>query len=78
MTKQTWTPEQIKALRQRTGLSEKAFAALIGIQFATINRWEKGWHSPVGTSVIALNRLRDQLDRYRAVQAKELEENNDA
>lgn len=36
------TPEQIKEIRKRHQLSQKAFAALLNISEATINRYEGG------------------------------------
>jgi putative zinc finger/helix-turn-helix YgiT family protein len=36
------TPERIKELRQRYRLSQKSFAALLGMSEATINRYEQG------------------------------------
>lgn len=36
------TPEQIKAIRERFGLSQQSFAALLGMSEATINRYERG------------------------------------
>jgi putative zinc finger/helix-turn-helix YgiT family protein len=36
------TPEQIKGIRKRYKLSQKSFAALLGMSEATINRYEKG------------------------------------
>jgi putative zinc finger/helix-turn-helix YgiT family protein len=37
-----FTPEAIKALRQRLGLSQGQFARLAGVGVATISRWERG------------------------------------
>jgi putative zinc finger/helix-turn-helix YgiT family protein len=36
------TPERIKEIRQRYRLSQKSFAALLGMSEATINRYERG------------------------------------
>jgi putative zinc finger/helix-turn-helix YgiT family protein len=36
------TPEQIKQIRKRYRLSQKSFAALLGMSEATVNRYEKG------------------------------------
>lgn len=36
------SPEKIKAIRKRYGLSQKSFAALLGMSEATINRYEGG------------------------------------
>ena len=34
--------EQIKHIRKQIGLSQQAFAEVLGVSFATINRWENG------------------------------------
>lgn len=49
--------ELIKQIRQYTGLSQKEMAKKIGVQFATINRWENGHSQPTrlaGESLFAL------------------------
>lgn len=49
--------ELIKQIRQYTGLSQTEMAKKIGVQFATINRWENGHSQPTrlaGESLFAL------------------------
>ena len=41
----TLHPEEVKAIRERAGLSQVAFATLLGMSPATINRYEMG--SPI-------------------------------
>lgn len=36
----------IKSIRQRSLLSQEAFAQALGVSFATINRWESGKSIP--------------------------------
>ncbi len=36
----------IKALRDKLMLSQVEFAQLLGVSFATVNRWETGKHEP--------------------------------
>lgn len=36
------TPEEIRKLRERNGLTQSAFAALTGIGEETVSRWERG------------------------------------
>lgn len=36
------------AIRQRLGLSQEQMARLLGVSFASVNRWEGGHSSPVG------------------------------
>ena len=38
----TLRPEQVKAIRERSGLSQVAFATILGMSPATINRYEMG------------------------------------
>ena len=38
--------EIVKAIRQRTGDSQKELAAALNVSFATVNRWEKGHCEP--------------------------------
>lgn len=42
----TLAPEQVKEIRERAGLSQVAFATLLGMSPATINMYEHG--SPIG------------------------------
>lgn len=49
--------ELVKQIRQYTGLSQTEMAKKIGVQFATINRWENGHSQPTrlaGESLFAL------------------------
>jgi len=36
----------IKKLRARMLLSQQEFSEILGVSFATVNRWENGHHSP--------------------------------
>jgi transcriptional regulator with XRE-family HTH domain len=51
------TPESIKDIRSQLGLTQQAFADLLGVTFATINRWENGKAKP----------QRDRIERIRAL-----------
>ncbi len=46
----------IKELRKRLGLTQKAMAQKLGVDYHTIGRWEKGWYRP---SPLALGKLED-------------------
>ena len=59
-------PQWIKAIRTRMGLTQEQFAAVIGVTFATVNRWEAGKTNP---SRLALMRL-DEIQRNRRKGAK--------
>lgn len=47
----------IKALRERLGLSQMEMAARLGTTLTTVYRWEKGQRSPTGLYAKALARL---------------------
>jgi superfamily II DNA or RNA helicase len=49
------TPEIIKDLRIQLGMSQQAFAASLGVSFATVNRWENGKAKP----------QKDRIERMR-------------
>ncbi len=57
------TPEAIKALRARLGLTQPQFAALIGCDAITVSRWERGIRRPQGLYARELRRLMEQSDR---------------
>lgn len=44
----TLTPESIRDLRRRLGLTQTAFAALIGCHWLTVSFWETGRRHPTG------------------------------
>lgn len=50
MTLDKW----VKRLRERAGLSQTAFGKMVGVSFATVNRWENGHSTP---SPLALKKL---------------------
>jgi transcriptional regulator with XRE-family HTH domain len=41
-------PHQLAAIRGRLGLSQEQMARLLGVSFASVNRWEGGHSSPTG------------------------------
>jgi|SRR5579872_6943109 len=41
---------QLAAIRNRLGLSQEHMARLLGVSFATVNRWEGGHSGPTGPS----------------------------
>src|SRR5580700_6713863 len=49
------TSEDIKDLRTQLGMSQQAFAASLGVSFATVNRWENGKAKP----------QKDRIERMR-------------
>ena len=57
------TPAEIRTLRKQMGLTQQQFAALLGVSFVTLNRWENGQSKP---SAMGLSKLR-QLARRGSV-----------
>lgn len=39
-------PQDIRTIRQLTGLNQTEFAKLLGVALLTVNRWEKGHTQP--------------------------------
>lgn len=48
------TQIDIKKMREELGISQEAFAHLLGVTFQTVNRWEKGAFKP---SILALEKI---------------------
>lgn len=55
-------PENVQAIRERTGLSQSAFAALLGVSTRTLQEWEQGRRQPTGPAR-ALLRVADRHPR---------------
>lgn len=55
-----WTPDEIKALRKRLKLTQKQFAAEVGVHVVTVIRWEKGGFNPSGLALEKLQQLAAQ------------------
>ena len=54
--------ELVKQIRQYTGLSQTEMAKKIGVQFATINRWENGHSQPTRLAQEGLFALCEDLN----------------
>ena len=50
-----FTSADIKALREKAGVSQRAFAAMLGVSSRTLQDWEQGRRTPTGP---AMNLLR--------------------
>jgi len=53
----TWTPEKIRALRERHNLTQQDLATSLGVAVANISRWENGKHKPSPMACKALDNL---------------------
>ena len=47
----------LAAVRKRLGLSQEQMARLLGVSFASVNRWEAGYSSPSNTTLDLYNAL---------------------
>lgn len=57
-----WDGEAVRALRERIGLSQATFAAVIGVHRVTVTKWESGARATVEHE--AIRRLLDLLDAH--------------
>ena len=46
----TLTPDEVRAIRRRSGLSQTAFAAAYGLNLRTLQDWEQGRAQPDGSA----------------------------
>lgn len=54
-----YSPQEIKALRDKMHMSRTVFAALLNVGASTVDHWERGLKKPSGPSL----RLLDVVDR---------------
>lgn len=59
------TGAAVKKLRSKLGLTQQAFADLLGLSFVTVNRWETCKATPTGLGAVMLELL-DNVLRSRA------------
>jgi len=65
----TFNTDDIKQIRQRTGLSQVMFASSLGVSPKTVEAWENGRNKPEGASRRLLEIVRDDpcfLKRFQA------------
>jgi transcriptional regulator with XRE-family HTH domain len=51
------TPQAVKVLREQLQLTQEVFASILGVSFATVNRWENGRTAPTGDYARVLQTL---------------------
>lgn len=64
-----FSAQEIKDIRNRTGLSQVVFAGLLGVSPKTVEAWESGRNKPEGPSCRLLEIVRDDpeyMSRYKA------------
>lgn len=52
-----YSPKEIKSIRKKTGLTQKALAGYMGISRKTVEAWERGTNKPSGMASRLLNLL---------------------
>lgn len=59
------TPADVRALRERLGLTPAQFARLLGVHPSTVSRWESGRRYPTGGAIPAMRRLQRRQEGAR-------------
>lgn len=55
------TSSSVKSLRTKLGMTQQAFASLLGLSFVSVNKWENGGSTPTGLSAVLLSLLKSAL-----------------
>lgn len=50
----SFSPLDVKAIREKTGLSQTRFAIIMGVSVRTLQNWEQGHRTPQGPAVSLL------------------------
>ncbi len=56
----------IRELRERSGLSQAAFARRLGVRQQTVSEWETGRYEPRGASLTVLRHFEEEIAPYDA------------
>lgn len=59
--------EELKRIRQRSFLTQEAFAKEVNVSFSTVNRWESGKTKP---NLIAMKCIKEFCDKNNAEYTK--------
>lgn len=57
---------EVRSLRKKLGLTQQAFASLLGFSFVSVNKWENEGSSPTGLSAVLLQLLGSALRSHSA------------
>lgn len=52
-----YKPEDVKRIRQETGMSQRIFASYLGVSNKTVEAWEAGTNHPSGAASRILNMM---------------------
>ncbi len=53
--------EEIKQIRNRLGVSQEAFAQMLGVSFGSVNRWERGACKPSPLALGRIEKIKNKL-----------------
>ena len=56
-------PQEIKAIRKKTGLNAEKFGALIGVGKKTVESWEQGVRNPSGPARKTLENIKGGFEK---------------
>jgi len=66
-----WDREQVQALRQHLGLTQRELAERLGIRQQTVSEWETGMYKPRGASITLLSIIAERAKfEYQAAPQK--------
>lgn len=71
VVKQPVVGHLVQELRQALGLTQKKFAAQLGVTFPTLNRWENGHATPSPLALKQIETLLNQLSESSDVALRE-------
>ena len=54
-------PQEIKAIRKKTGLNAEKFGAMVGVGKKTVEAWEQGVRNPSGPAKKILESMEDKI-----------------
>jgi len=60
------TPDEIRAVRKRAGLTQAALAQRVAVTRDTVASWEIGRSRPLGPAEILIRQIQAQLDATEA------------
>ncbi len=61
------TPDTVRALRQRLGVTQDQLAARLGCSTQAVSFWERGTRTPTGLYAAALRQLMAETDALTSV-----------
>jgi len=68
----TYSPQEIKELREKLQFTQTCFGELLGVSLKTIQAWESGTNRPNGTALRVFQMLESDpkaLDKYVFIEA---------